>query len=172
MNTKVAYVPFPGASRLRTLAEHIVAGHNAVHRWDRFAPEALVSGASALARLSRLQQLYIFGRGSAANARLMGDGDEQIGADQLARQLRDELLTPRIRVIKVWASESAAGGSSSFAARFKQELIASGFTHVVVYGYSKHLSDVIIDGHKAALDVDEAGVPIRAFPAHSTRKKF
>lgn len=172
MNLKVAYLPFPSAPALRRLANNVVAAHNAVHRWDRFAPEVLVSGSGALTSVRRYQQLYIFALGRAKEPLLTADGGAWVDTDALAQQLRGEGLTTAIRKVKLWASESGAGGLSSSAARLKRAMVAAGFSHVSVYGYMKALGDFTSGRHKVAADVDAAGHAIAIYPAKSMRVRF
>jgi hypothetical protein len=172
VNLKVAYLPFPSAPALRRLAGNVVAAHNAVHRWDRFAPKLLVSGSGALASVGRYQQLYIFALGRAKEPVLAADDGVWVDMDALAQQLRGERLTTAIRKVKLWASESGAGGSSSTAARLKRAMVAAGFSHVSVYGYTKALGDFTSGRHKVAADVDAAGNPIATYAAKSVRVRF
>jgi hypothetical protein len=170
---KVGYLPFPAALLLRRLAENVIAAHNALHRFDRFAPDLLVSASASLERVSQWQQLYVFAFGRAGDALLCGDGpNDCLDADALARRLRDEGLTRQIRKIKLWASHSGSGDAESSAARLKRALVAHGFTHVAVYGYTKALGDFARDGHKVAADVDEAGNLVTAYGAKSVRVRF
>lgn len=172
MHLKVGYVPFPFAPQLRRLAENVVAAHNGAHRWDRFAPKLIASAPSSLTQVSRYQQLYVFAFGNAADLALFAGDDEWIEATDLARQLREEGLTQSIRIVKLWASNSGAGGAASAAAQLKRAMIEGGFSHVSVYGYVKAVSDFTRNGHKVAADLDAHGRPINSFVAKSVRIRF
>ena len=173
MKLKVGYLPFSAAPRLRRLAENVVAAHNALHRFDRFAPDLLTAGPASLERVYPRQQLYVFAFGRAGDASLCADDPTDcLDAGALARRLRDEGLTRTIRKIKLWASYSGSGGDDSSAAQLKAALVAQGFTRVAVYGYTKALGDFARDGHKVAADVDAVGDPVTTYAAKSVRVRF
>lgn len=173
MNLKVGYLPFPAALQLRRLAENVIAAHNALHRFDRFAPDLVISGPASLERVSQWQQVYVFAFGRAGDALLRGDDpNDCLDADQIARRLRDEGLTREIRKIKLWASHSGSGAGESSGAQLKRALVAHGFRRIAVYGYTKALGDFARDGHKVAADVDESGNPATTYAAQSVRVRF
>lgn len=173
MKLKVGYLPFPAALQLRCLAENVVAAHNALHRFDRFAPDLLIAGPASLERVSQWQQLYVFAFGRAGDASLCGDDpNDCLDAIALARRLREDGLTRDIRKVKLWASHSGSGAGESSAAHLKRALVAEGFTRVAVYGYTKALGDFARDGHKVAADVDDADDPVATYAAKSVRVRF
>lgn len=158
MELKVAYMPFPGDTQLLQMTRRVINGHNDSHKADRFKKEFVLSGAKALSGVHFYQQLYIFAHGTSGGDSILDSSGGSMTMQALAKQLKAEKLSTRIRKIKLWICEGAAGGMNSSAKIFADAIKTEGYSDTSVYGYSKLLASGMSDDkqHKYGGDYDWA----------------
>ena len=152
MNLKQIYCPFPGDATLISACDQVVKGHNSKHTLDQFKKGVLTPGSKVLGGLSMFQQLYIVAHGAAGADNIYDDGGGALTVFELAKQLKEQGLTSRIRKVKLYACQGGSQGHASTAKKLKDAMRLAGFTNVDTYGYTMDLAQGALtdEGSKAA----------------------
>lgn len=177
MNLKVAYMPFASDDAVQRIANAVITNHNANHKVDRFEPNIVHTGANALKKVYRFQQLYIITHGSPGSDSIFATDGRAMNVTDLAKQLRDEKLTVAIKKVKLYACHGGLDGANSTAKKLKDAMVAAGFTDVSVYGYLTFMTGQLVGSHKRGEEdvYDDTGttvVDVNYYSAKSVRVKY
>ncbi|MEY4765641.1 MAG: hypothetical protein RI907_2314 [Pseudomonadota bacterium] len=172
MELKQMYCPFPGDANLIAACERVIKAHNSKHILDQFKKDVLTPGDKVLKNMSMFQQLYIVAHGAPGSGSVYSDSNVALSMADLAKQLKEQGLTSRIRKVKLYACQGGSNGQNATANQLKAAMLTQGFTSVSTYGYTMDLAQGALtdDGGKVAYPyADRDDDPVSA---KSVRVKF
>jgi len=172
VSLKQMYCPFPNDATLIGAGERLIKGHNAHHTLDQFNKNVITPGTKSLKDVNMFQQLYIVAHGAAGADSIYDDAGAALNVTALAKQLKDQGLTNRIRKVKLYACQGGSSGSASTAKRLKDAMVLAGFNNVTAYGYTMDLAQGATTAEGGKIAYPYADRNDDAKRAKSVRVKF